>query len=151
MNLESLFSFQQEIDKELLYKLNQKDKSLVPQKILALHIKIGELANATNCSKYWSKETTSNKDLVLEKYVECLHFIATIGIERNFTEYEIQFKGSDSNITDQFLNLYIDLNDFIVSSSKDSYITLIEDFLGLSLTLGISEQEIIKGYRNIYL
>nr|WP_321835564.1 dUTP diphosphatase [Clostridium butyricum] len=49
---------------------------------------------------------------------------------------------NDYCLSDQFLNLYIDINDLIASPSMDHYQTLFEDLLSLGLTLGFSEDEI---------
>ncbi|NRV84845.1 dimeric dUTPase (all-alpha-NTP-PPase superfamily) [Clostridium beijerinckii] len=49
---------------------------------------------------------------------------------------------NDYCLSDQFLNLYIDINDLIAFPSIDHYLTLFEDLLSLGLTLGFSESQI---------
>ena len=93
-------------------------------------MEIAELANETRCFKFWSNKGPSAKNTILEEYADCLHFLLTIGLDKgfNYLNFNTPNEGISSNITNQFLNLYIDINDFIVCSSKDHYQTLFEDF-----------------------
>jgi len=150
MNLERLYEFQKKLDGEIKDKLSDTEKSLLPKKLLAFQAKIGELATETQCFKFWLPKKSPVKRKTLEKYIECLYLVLSIGVEKNYTETEFEIKQVEYNLTDQFLNLFIDMNDFMVYSSKDSYITLIEDLLSLSLTLGFSESDIVKNSKEFY-
>lgn len=151
MNLEKMLKFQQEIDKKIESKNNLQGKSLLTEKLLSLQVKMGELASETQCFKYWLDKKSLERQAVLNKYLECTQFLLTIGLEKDFIQDEISVKNIEYDLIEQFLNLFIDINDFMVCSSKDNYISLLEDFLSLSLSLGITEKEIEEGYRDIYL
>ena len=146
MNLDELFKLQMKLDKKIVEQHSLQDRSLVSEKILALQVEIGELANETRCFKYWSTKKPSDKSVILEEYVDCIHFLLSIGIEFNFTDILVNAVSSDVKLTDQFINIYIDLNDFIICSSKDHYFTLFEDFLSLGSSIGFSEEDIIQYY-----
>lgn len=146
MNLQKLFELQKALNDRIVAEHNLNEDSLLPQKLLALHVELGELANETKCFKYWSKKKSSDKNVVLEEYVDCLHFILTIGLHKNYSDIELVPTPSEYNLTDQFLNLYIDINDLLIASSKDHYLTLFEDFLSLGVTLGFSETDIEESY-----
>ena len=140
MNLQKLYALQKELDSRIVSEHNLQSENLIQRKTLALQVEIGELANETRCFKYWSDKAPSPKDVILEEYVDCLHFILSIGLEKNFQDIHLEPKLPDSSLTDQFLNLYIDLNDFIICLSHDQYITLFEDFLNLGLSLGFQRK-----------
>jgi dimeric dUTPase (all-alpha-NTP-PPase superfamily) len=146
MNLQKLFQMQKELDDRILKQHNLNDKSLLQKKLLALQVELGELANETRCFKYWSSKGPSSRNIILEEYVDCLHFILTIGLEKDFADVEVDLKRVEYPITDQFLNIFIDVNDFIICSSKDQYVTLFEDFLNLGLSLQFSLEDIEEGY-----
>lgn len=146
MNLQKLFELQQALNDRIVAEHNLKGDSLLPKQLLALHVELGELANKTNCFKYWSNKGPSDKSIILEEYVDCLHFILTIGLHKKYSDIEISSTPSEYNLIDQFLNLYIDVNDLLIASSKDHYITLFEDFLSLGVTLGFSENDIEEAY-----
>lgn len=146
MNLQKLFELQKSINDRIVAEHNLNGDSLLPKQLLALHVELGELANETNCFKYWSKKGPSEKSVILEEYIDCLHFILTIGLHKKYNDVEISSTPSEYNLIDQFLNLYIDVNDLLIASSKDHYITLFEDFLSLGVTLGFSENDIEEAY-----
>lgn len=146
MNLEKLFTLQKELDNRILKEHNLNGEILFSQKALALQVELGELANETRCFKYWSKKGPSPEENILEEFVDCLHFILSIGIEKNFEHVEISVANYGDKMTDQFLDIFIDINDFLICSSIDHYITLFEDFLSLGLNLGFTESKIEEAY-----
>ncbi|MEW8956278.1 dUTP diphosphatase [Clostridium sp.] len=146
MNLQKLFQLQKELNDRILEEHNLNNSSLFPKKILALQVELGELANETRCFKYWSTKEPSNKEVILEEFVDCLHFILTIGLDKGFCDIDVETIAGEYSLTDQFLNLYIDLNDLVITSSKDHYVTLFEDFLSLGHTLGFTSKEIEEAY-----
>lgn len=146
MNLEELFKLQLELDKKIVEQHALQNRSLVSEKILALQVEIGELANETRCFKYWSTKKPSSKEIILEEYVDCFHFLLSIGLEFKFTDIQVQGVNLDNKLTEQFLNIYIDVNDFTICSSRDHYITLFEDFLSLGESLDFTEEDILRHY-----
>jgi dimeric dUTPase (all-alpha-NTP-PPase superfamily) len=87
---------------------------------------------------------------ILEKYIDCLYIIFSIGFEKGFTETNFEVKETEYELTEHFLNMFIDLNDFMVCSSKDNYITLMEATLSLSLLFGFAEDDIISNNNKVY-
>lgn len=146
MNLKKLFDLQRELDFRIITQHNLENEVLFSEKALALQVEIGELANETRCFKYWSNKGPSEKQVILEEYVDCLHFILSIGLDKSFDDIVPQINKADSKLTEQFLDLFIDVNDFLICSSKDHYITLFEDFISIGLSLDFSEAEIEKAY-----
>lgn len=148
MDLNKLFNLQQKLDSTILKEHHLNDESLFSKKALALQVKLAELANKTKCFKYWSSEEPSSKELIIEEYIDCLHFILSIGLDKNFDDIELSVVSTKNILTDQFLDLFIDTNDFLICSSLDTYITLFEDFLCLGKNLGFSEDTIENTFLN---
>jgi dimeric dUTPase (all-alpha-NTP-PPase superfamily) len=148
MDLKKLFDLQRELDSRISKEHHLEEESLFSQKALALQVEFGELANETRCFKYWSTKKPSPKNIIIEEYVDCLHFILSIGLDKNFDNVELSRSCSINKTTDQFLDLFIDMNDFLICSSIDHYTTLFEDFLSLGLNLGFTDKEIEDAYLN---
>ena len=110
---------------------------------------MSELANETKCYKYWIDDNfTVEKSNVFDKYISCFRQVLSLGIDKGYDNIEcITIQPSEYCLSDQFLNLYIDINDLLISSSEDHYVTLLEDFLSLAISLGFSEQDIIDGFK----
>lgn len=147
MDFKKLFRLQKDLDMQIIEEHNLKDEALLPQKSLGLQVQVGKLADETRCFKYWSNKSPAKRDIVLEEYVHCLHFILSIGIDNKFDDINPTLTKYNYNITEQFLDLYIDINDFVICPSLDHYITLFEDFLSLGKNLGFSGLEI----ENVYI
>lgn len=122
MNLSKLFQIQRLLDDRILENKGLIGQDLLPMKILALQVELGELANEWRGFKFWSEDreprttvtcsqcrgtggyyhtsrdaenktnkmtcfvcggsgSQRNKNPLLEEYVDCLHFILSIGLE----------------------------------------------------------------------
>ncbi|WP_040214698.1 dUTP diphosphatase [Clostridium polynesiense] len=151
MKLQNLFKIQAERNKSLDILPNLDEYKLNARKLLALNVRVGALANATKCFKYWEDEEVIHRDNILTRYISTLSCILTVGIDKKYTDIEsVETRPNEYCLSDQFLNLYVDINDLLVSSSKDHYITLMEDFLSIGHTIGFSEQEIIDNFNSLY-
>lgn len=150
MYVHKFFEVQKQVNKDLILDKKLNTYKLNARKSLHLHVKISDLASETKCFKYWEDDSISiNKDTVFKKYLNCINQILTIGLDYGYSNIdEIVVKPNDYCLSDQFLNLYIDLNDLIISPSEDHYITLFEDFISLGITLGFSESSISEGILN---
>lgn len=95
MGFKKLLELQKELDD---YILEQKVGScsraehidFLPERLLALHVEVSELANATRCFKYWSEKGPESKERLLDEYADCLHFLLSVGHTLGFTAEEIE-------------------------------------------------------------
>ncbi|WP_300382732.1 dUTP diphosphatase [Clostridium sp.] len=145
MEIISFFEKQRKRNSEIVIDSSLSNYKIWARKHLELHTKLSSLAEETKCYKYCvlEKEDEVNKSIIFEKYLECFRLIVNIGIDKQYDYIEdVILKPNDYCLSDQFLNLFIDLNDLIISPSDDHYITLIEDFLSLGITLDYSENKI---------
>ena len=137
MELDNFFIQQDKFNKELVIDSNLNDYKVATRMYLALQ--------ETKCFIYWNDSNKSrvSKQLVLEKYIDCLKQILTIGLNKNYTCLKkLIVKPNDYCLSDQFLTLLIDVNDLIISPSIDHYKTLFEDFISLGISLGFSINQI---------
>lgn len=148
MDITSFFKLQKEKNKKVIIDSNLSEYKIWARKHLELHTKLSYLADETKCYKYWiSEDQPINMSILFEKYLDCFAHIINLGIDRHYDNIEeVLIKPNDYCLSDQFLNLFIDLNDLIISPSEDHYITLVEDFISLGITLGYSESKIKESF-----
>lgn len=148
MNISYIVELQLEKNKQLLINHELPEYKLWVRKHLELHVKLGSIAEETKCYTYLKNSSQIlNKDIIFKKYIDFLAHIISLGLYREYlTDFEVQLKPNDYCLSDQFLNLYIDINDLIVSPSSDHFLTLLEDTLSLGVTLGYSERDIITSF-----
>lgn len=146
MNLFKLYEIQRKLDDRICMEHKLGSKNLVTAKILALQVELGELANETRCFKFWSNKGPSPREAILEEYVDCLHFILSIGLEGGFTDIVPTKINSTDNLTDQFQDMFARITAFQHKPTLDNYEKLFNHFLLLGSKLDFTEEEIHSAY-----
>jgi dimeric dUTPase (all-alpha-NTP-PPase superfamily) len=149
VKIEKLFSMQNELNTRIVKEHNLENVSLSDQRRLAFLVELGELANETRCFKYWSKRPASEKEVILEEYVDGLHFVLSIGLELDFTEIELpnEVKLTEKMDKIELNHLFLSLYQWGSKSlPKQEFYLFLNEFLGLGVKLGFSFQEIEAAY-----
>jgi dimeric dUTPase (all-alpha-NTP-PPase superfamily) len=146
MKFDSLFAIQKVLDDRIVdeHRLNRSD--LFQRKVLALQVEVGELANETRCFKYWSNKPASAQDVIVEEYVDALHFVLSLGIDLGYTDVEIEPGPCDNDLTGQFLELIALINRFSASRERADYLLLFEGLLQLGNLLGCDAAATTRAY-----
>lgn len=94
INLRPLFFLQEKLDTRIKSQYEYDEvltKEHFQKKVLAFRVEIAELLNALRYHKYWSQALPQPREEILEEYVDGLHFMLSIGIEKGVRDY--QYKG----------------------------------------------------------
>lgn len=81
MNLKKLFDLQKKLDDRIVKEKGLQGQNLTPNKFLAFQVELAELANEWRGFKHWSRDQEPSREKMLVEYVDCLHFILSIGLE----------------------------------------------------------------------
>jgi dimeric dUTPase (all-alpha-NTP-PPase superfamily) len=186
INLQPLFEKQRQLDKYIVKTKGLDGQDLLPNKILALQVELGELANEWRGFKHWSdnknpvytaqidcpvchgkgfKEAATFaygcnrcggtgylvKHPLLEEYVDCLHFILSIGLELGVPEeYVVEFEGpfdpDEGDPVHQFMKLFSLATVEHPYSHAGDWFPLAEQFIALGEMLGLTWEEIEAAY-----
>lgn len=95
MTLEELYQMQSELDDLIIKKRHpntkrQDIKGLASDLLLAYQVEVSEFANATRAFKYWSNKGAEDREILLEEYVDSLHFFLSNGLQWGFTAKEVE-------------------------------------------------------------
>jgi dimeric dUTPase (all-alpha-NTP-PPase superfamily) len=150
MQLAKLFHMQKALDTHIEEKHNLQGEDLFDRKVLALLVEIGELANETRSFKFWSVKPSSAREVILEEFVDGVHFILSLGLECGFEAERIDVNeyGAALNVNEQFLIIYDMISIFRKSKSLDDYNKLFISYLQLASMLGFKYEEIERAYFN---
>lgn len=155
MELKELFEMQRRLDEHIIKKKGLEGQDLLLNKILALLVELGEMTNELpEVFKHWSNKK-NNYENALKEYIDCLHFILSIGLELGAdkeldTSYRMDTFTSNVgiHIKDVFLRVIkLDTSlktDFVLVAYEE----LTERFLGLGFLLGFTHKGIIKAYKD---
>jgi len=149
MTLQEWFAMQHELDRYIEREHGLNDENLIEKKILALLVELGELANETRCFKFWSKKPPSEREDILEEFVDGVHFILSIGLELGFSDREVALVSYEGNedLDRSFLKIYQLVNHFQQSQSGKDFEHMLRQYFILGQTLGFSIDEIQEAYK----
>lgn len=146
MNWKSLFEKQVKLDEYISRNHNLDESDLFDQKILALLVELGELANETRCFKFWSNKKRNDDAIIIEEYVDNIHFLLSLGLNKSLEFTEIEYVKSNHDETTQFNLIFQYVTEFKQSPTKTNYLKLFEAYLQLADILGFSDKAIMKAY-----
>ncbi|MFB4165843.1 dUTP diphosphatase [Alteribacillus sp. JSM 102045] len=144
--MKQLFSIQRTLDDRILKEHALKREAIFTDKMLAFQVEVGELANETRCFKYWSHKPASGQEVILEEYVDGLHFILSLGIDKGWEEAPEQPDRPDISLSAQFLSVFEAAAALTTDTEKQSYLHLFKEYLKLGAALGFSSEEIEHAY-----
>ena len=151
MNLNNLFKKQAKLDAYIIAKKGLEGQDLLPNTILALLVELGECANEWRGFKHWSEDKEPRTEKLLVEYVDCLHFILSIGNTLDVPkDHPYSTYDDDGDIVDQFQTCFNDISAFMMDGLliNDYYhfLELIRDFGSLGLMLGFTWEQIEAAY-----
>ncbi len=146
MNWKDLFSKQKELDHYIQENHLLEEEDLVSRKILAFQVELGELANETRCFKFWSLKPASPSNVILEEYVDGLHFLLSLGLELSCVFETLEPAADKGDLTTQFQRVYRFASRFEEAPTAPNYRLLFAAFLALGRQLQLTEQGVMDAY-----
>lgn len=154
LNLANLFAKQKELDKKIHIEHKVNYKTVVKDLKLALLVELSELANEIKCFKFWSYKKSSPKNVILEEYVDGIHFITSLCIFYKVSSQfsiiwpQTKFK-TKQEITNELLKLFESSKTLL--DSKTILHNWYQKYLIFGFKLGFSQKEIISAYNKKWL
>lgn len=146
MNLQKLFEMQKALD--TFIETTQKiERDVYKEKGLALMVELAELANETRCFKFWSTKGPSERAIILEEYVDSIHFILSLGLRKGFTSItEWPVVEEKRDLTEIFLKTQEVILTFIQKPTEEGYQKIWQSYAIIAYNLGFSFEEIVHAY-----
>lgn len=148
MPFEKLFEMQAGLDRYITENHQLQNEDLFDRKVLALLVEIGELANETRSFKFWSLKPSSEKKVILEEFVDGIHFILSLGLEFGFHKqlHHLSEASPKGNINEQFLQVFKAVSHFRETKGFSDYVKVLENYLQLAAMLDITYEEMEQAY-----
>lgn len=146
MNLHQLFEMQEELDR-FIQSNHGIEEDVFRKKGLALLIELAELANETRCFKFWSTKGPSAQEVLLEEYVDSIHFLLSLGIEKNLNMLESWPSAvNHKDLTELFLGTQEKILKFMDNHSMSAYQEVWSWYGGIASALGFSYEDVLEAY-----
>ena len=146
IDLTTLYQKQAELDQRIADNHHVSYQTTRPRRTLALLVEIGEFANATRCFKYWSNKSSEPLDVVLDEYVDGLHFFLSLGIDIKVSKMQYNRTKHADNLTEQILEVYRLAAIFYKKQDEKSYIKAFQSFINITPLLKVRWSTIEKAY-----
>jgi dimeric dUTPase (all-alpha-NTP-PPase superfamily) len=147
MNIEKLLDMQEKLDQHIEEEHGLQNADLIEKKILALLVEVGELANETRSFKFWSKKSSSSKEVILEEFVDGIHFILSLGLEIGIQQFDLgETNYANEDVSKQFLEVFKSANHFSEERSVGHFQQLFRHYVYLGELLGFSHEEVFDAY-----
>lgn len=140
---------------ETLEDFNPLEHIHMQEKLLALKVELGELANATRCFKKWSKKPAEDPGVILEELADCVHFTLAIGLLKNYLFdcgtgqrlfYLQKETAQEVALTVHFNIVFLAIAHFEIKKEYQEYIVMLQALLNLAAALGFDEKALLSGY-----
>ena len=146
IDLTNLYQKQAELDQRIADNHHVSYETTRERRILALLVEIGEFANATRCFKYWSNKPSEAQDIVLDEYVDGLHFFLSLGIDIKTSKKKYNHTNHADNLTKQVLETYRLASIFYQKQDEKSYIRAFQAFINITILLKVRWSTVEKAY-----
>jgi dimeric dUTPase (all-alpha-NTP-PPase superfamily) len=146
MQLTKLFIMQHELD-SFIQNTRKAESDVFREKGLALLVELAELANETRIFKFWSTKGPSEDDIILEEYVDSIHFLLSLGIEKGFDSLEQWPMGEvDGDLTELFLKTTSAISNFLNELTIEAYENVWIHYGSIAGKLGFTYEDITSAY-----
>ena len=144
MNLLPYYEIQRCLD-DRIKKDHGVPDDIVDLKIAAFKVELAELANETKFFKFWSNKPMSSREVILEEFVDGIHFLLSIAIERKWDLYVKEVKAHSVDKEKFYVELFNDLFEAEFRSSGE-WNRMFKYYLAIGHKLGFTEEDISVAY-----
>lgn len=144
-NLSKIWEMQKELDATILKSRNRNYEDTFKERSLAFVVELAEFANEARDFKYWSNKKASPRDVLIEEYIDGIHFIVAQGIYLKCKkEYEVDTPDLKAvELTMKVFNLSSQILD---NPTKQAIEDIIYVYLQLGVHYKFSEKDLLEHY-----
>lgn len=149
IDLSKIFEMQAVLDKTIQNNHNVTYPQIFEKLKFALLVETCELANEIRFFKYWSNKQPSPKNVILEEYVDGIHFITSLCLAKecpNYVEIDEHYPPANK---EELTEIFLDLSSSIKGlNTIPEIMSWYRNYLILGVKLGFNISEILESYIN---
>lgn len=145
MQFRQLFEKQRQLDR-FIEENQHVQKDVFTEKGLALLVELSELANETRCFKFWSKKGPSERAVLLEEFVDSIHFMLSLGNMRGFLLEEWPYLKEKQELTETFLNTTQTILTFLQHQTEENYSAIWKHYSIIAYNLNFTIDDVLQAY-----
>lgn len=141
---------QKKLDDHILTKFKLDDQQTFDKRISAFLIELAEFINEQRDFKYWSVKPPSEKYVLLEEYIDGIHFLISLGSSLNadFKKYQYHnpYCKQDISLTNIYLECFVICTELIKNQTSEIYFKVLNQYLIIADQLKFTEADLIAAY-----
>lgn len=145
-----LLENQKKLDHHILTKFKLNDEQTLDKRILAFLVELAEFINEQRDFKYWSIKPASEQDVLLEEYIDEIHFLISIGsslqVDFNKFHYQNKYFGKVVSLTKLYLECFAACAKLIKKQTTKIYFQVLNQYLIIAAQLKFTETDLITAY-----
>lgn len=145
MDFKELFQMQRELD-AFIEQTQNIERDVFKEKGLALMVELAELANETRCFKFWSTKGPSERKVILEEFVDSIHFLLSLGNVKELALDAWPEVHVKDDLTSRFLKTQEAILTFIQQPNGNTYEAVWQYYGMLAFNLDFTLEDIIEAY-----
>lgn len=145
MEFKQLFEMQRALD-AFIEETQNITYDVFQEKGLALLVELSELANETRCFKFWSTKGPSERSVILEEFVDSIHFLLSLGNMRCFTMDAWPEVKEKAALTPLFIETTAAVTAFVGTPTEKAYHELWHLYSKLAYNLDFTIEDILDAY-----
>ncbi len=115
-------------------------------RIVALLVELGELANEIRFFKYWSKKPASDKEIIIDEFVDCLHFAFSLGNTLGNDQWTFSPDDMKRPINIVYFELIGKLNELVHNQDVVLFRSMLFNLVEIAWNLSYSMDDIKEAY-----
>lgn len=137
---------QKTLDNYIKDRITISDEQYWSDRLIALNVELNELSNEIRFFKYWSQKPASDKSVILDEFVDCVHF--SLSLANTVNANDLTFVMSD--MKRPLPLIYFDISKKIIELNEklDAGLlkSLINNILEIAWFMGYDMNDIQKAY-----
>lgn len=147
LELKQLLEEQKALDQVIMHEHHLTRQETWKKRIVAFLVELSELANETKSFKFWSLKQPSPKAVILEEYVDGIHFLVSLGIDLGEeADCIISDELDETDINLVFIELFQLASMLVNEFTYEQYRALFALYLHLGELLDFSGDEVVAAY-----
>lgn len=147
------YDFTIQAEKQLALDKFIKDNSTIlseqkywEDRIIALLVELGEVSNEIRFFKYWSKKEASEKEVIIDELVDCLHFAFSLGNTLENDQWVFITDDMKRPINIIYFDIVGKLHKLVHEQSKELFRSMLFNLVEIAFYLSYSMEDIQQAY-----
>ncbi len=140
---------EKQLDLDAFIKNNSNIKSeerYWEDRIIALLVELGEVSNEIRFFKYWSKKPSSEKEVIIDELVDCLHFAFSLGNTLGIKEWVFITDDMKRPMHLIYFDIIKKLHDLVNDKNERLFKSMLFNLVEIAWHLNYSMEDIEEAY-----